>query len=68
MERGSIILRKDIYLEKHKQIKSLFPKELNPDNLDSGFREIVVVNVDRISSSCGYSIPMYEYASERETL
>lgn len=33
-----------------------------------GFRAVVVVNVDRVSSSCGYSMPLYEYVSNRSTL
>lgn len=33
-----------------------------------GFRAVVVVNVIRVSQSCGYSMPLYEYVSNRSTL
>lgn len=33
-----------------------------------GFRAVVVVDVERVSSSCGYSIPCFDYVKERPTL
>jgi hypothetical protein len=33
-----------------------------------GSRAIVVVHVTKVSSSCGYSVPSYEYAGERDRL
>ena len=33
-----------------------------------GRRSIVVLDVDRIQTSCGYAVPFMEYRSERETL
>lgn len=33
-----------------------------------GTRSVVVLHVDRISSSCGYSVPLYSYEGERDTL
>ncbi|MFC7338952.1 pyridoxamine 5'-phosphate oxidase family protein [Haloferula chungangensis] len=33
-----------------------------------GARAIIVIEVDRISDSCGYSVPFYDYKGERDTL
>jgi len=33
-----------------------------------GIRSIIVLNVDRISNSCPYSIPLYNYEGERDIL
>ncbi len=33
-----------------------------------GARAIIIVDVDRISDSCGYAVPLYDYVSDRETL
>lgn len=35
---------------------------------DAGARSIIVVELDRIRDSCGYSIPFYDYAGERDVL
>ena len=33
-----------------------------------GARQIVVLDVDRVQTSCGYGVPLFEYAGERDTL
>jgi hypothetical protein len=33
-----------------------------------GARAVVVVDVERVSDSCGYGVPLYEYAGERDLL
>lgn len=33
-----------------------------------GARAVVVVHADRVSDSCGYSVPLYEYAGQRSKL
>jgi Pyridoxamine 5'-phosphate oxidase len=33
-----------------------------------GARSVVVVEVERVSDSCGYAVPLYEYKGERSTL
>jgi len=33
-----------------------------------GFRAIMVIDVSRVSQSCGFSMPLYEYMSNRPTL
>ena len=34
----------------------------------AGARQIVVLDVDRVQTSCGYGVPLFEYAGERDTL
>jgi len=55
----------------------LFPNELtmemknkfNPKLLqDPGFRAVFVVDVHRIQTSCGYSVPYFEFKGNRNTL
>src|SRR5215208_2088827 len=33
-----------------------------------GARAVVVVEVERIADSCGYAVPLYDYAGERDLL
>lgn len=33
-----------------------------------GARQIIVAEIDRVQTSCGYSIPFFDYKGERETL
>lgn len=33
-----------------------------------GIRQIVVVNIDQLQTSCGYAVPFYDYKGEREAL
>lgn len=33
-----------------------------------GERQIIVLDIDSVQTSCGYAVPMYTYAGERETL
>ena len=40
--------------------------ELFPTN--PGTRAFVHIRVDRVSDSCGYSVPLYQFQSQRETL
>jgi hypothetical protein len=35
---------------------------------DLGLRSIVVVDVDRIADSCGYSVPLMDYVDDRDVL
>lgn len=37
-------------------------------NLIPGARQLIVTDIDRVQTSCGFSIPYFEYAGERETL
>lgn len=33
-----------------------------------GARQIIVVNIDRVQTSCGFGVPMYDYQGQRPTL
>ena len=33
-----------------------------------GERQIIVLDIDSVQTSCGYAVPLYDYHSERETL
>lgn len=33
-----------------------------------GARQMIVLEVDRVQTSCGYGVPLFEYVGERETL
>lgn len=35
---------------------------------DRGLRSIIVVEVDRISDSCGFSVPLMDYVADRDLL
>ena len=34
----------------------------------SGTRQIMVINIESVQTSCGYGVPLYQYKEERETL
>ncbi len=36
--------------------------------LYAGARQMIVMDVTRVQTSCGYAVPFYDYAGERETL
>jgi hypothetical protein len=46
---------------RYAEFVELFP--VNP-----GTRAFVHIRVDRVSDSCGYSVPLYQFQSQRETL
>ncbi|MCB0186695.1 MAG: hypothetical protein KDE31_20655, partial [Caldilineaceae bacterium] len=33
-----------------------------------GVRSIIRINVERVSDSCGYGVPKYDYVGQRDTL
>jgi len=33
-----------------------------------GARQIIVLKVERVQTSCGYGVPLFEYVGERDTL
>ena len=53
-----------VITEGHAQFNGLV--ELFPSN--PGTRAIIHIDVDRISGSCGYSVPRYEFLEPRDTL
>jgi len=44
-------------------LASAFSKEERP-----GSRQIVVLDIDLVQTSCGYGVPLFEYVAERPTL
>ncbi len=50
-----------IEASRYAEFMDLFPE--NP-----GTRAFVHIQVDRVSDSCGYSVPLYQFQSQRETL
>jgi Pyridoxamine 5'-phosphate oxidase len=45
-----------------------FEKLVELFNADPGVRAVIRVDVDRVSSSCGYAVPQYRYDSQRRQL
>jgi hypothetical protein len=38
------------------------------DNEPAGARQIVLLHVDRVQTSCGYGVPLFDYRGERPSL
>lgn len=55
---GEVILPSD---EKFSEFQNHFP-------LHAGTRSFIVVHVQEVSSSCGYSVPVYEFKQHRDVL
>jgi hypothetical protein len=43
-------------------------REHFPGQVDHGVRSIIVTEVERVSDSCGYSVPFLEYTGDRQVL
>jgi hypothetical protein len=56
--RGQVVAEND---PRFAELGALFPPHL-------GTRAFILVNLTRISDSCGYSIPFYDYRAHRDTL
>ena len=56
--RGEVITSEDA---RYTRLAAGFPTNL-------GARAIVHIRVDRVSSSCGFSVPFFDYKSDRDTL
>lgn len=55
---GSVVERDD---PRHPELAARFPAH-------AGSRSFIVVNVSRISDSCGYGVPLFHFVRERDTL
>jgi hypothetical protein len=64
---GRIVLPKELDLPKNDLLKEKFAHvmENTPFGTNYGFRCIVVLDVKRISQSCGFSIPVLKYTEDR---
>lgn len=58
--RGRAVLPADAEFA---ELRTHFPK-----TRDHGLRSIVVVDVDRIADSCGWSVPLMDFAGDRDVL
>lgn len=47
--------------EQFEQLRGMFPDK-------PGARAVIRADIDRVSTSCGFSIPLYEYVGDRPTL
>ncbi|MEM9136988.1 MAG: pyridoxamine 5'-phosphate oxidase family protein [Cyanobacteria bacterium P01_F01_bin.42] len=56
--KGTVLTEKD---EQFQQLVSQFPAHI-------GTRAIIHIRVKRISDSCGYSVPLYEFKDQRDVL
>ncbi|MBG1258027.1 pyridoxamine 5'-phosphate oxidase family protein [Nostoc commune] len=56
------------------QGKTILPSSPDWDSLSSlffpmpGTRQIIVADIEKIQTSCGFGVPLYEYQGERQTL
>ena len=70
--RGRLVLPDslmNIDTEENILLRKLYDGNLiGQPNYDAGFRAIVVMDVERLTHSCGYSIPIYDYKEERPIL
>lgn len=69
--KAYLVLRKDLSpgSQHHQRFEMLYKGEMPGEPAcDSGMRCIVVLKVERISQSCGYSIPLMNYLGERTAL
>jgi len=56
--RGRVVVAGD---DRWEQLAARFPAR-------RGARAVVVVEVERIADSCGYAVPLYDYAGQRDLL
>jgi hypothetical protein len=59
--KATLIVKEEV----PRSILDKLPKEITTSH---GFRGVYVLKVDRISSSCGYSLPVMKYEKQRKTL
>mmetsp|Transcript_1980 Transcript_1980/g.4527 ORF Transcript_1980/g.4527 Transcript_1980/m.4527 type:complete len:277 (+) Transcript_1980:89-919(+) len=59
--KGKYILRQNV----PKDLLSRFPNDLVTD---PGFRGVVYIDVHRVSTSCGYAVPYFDYKADRQVL
>jgi hypothetical protein len=45
------------------ELRAVFPKER-----EKGLRSVIVVEVERIADSCGYSVPLLDFVADRDVL
>ena len=43
-------------------------ERLGPERVGPYTRQLIAIDVEKVQTSCGYAVPHYEYAGERDTL
>jgi hypothetical protein len=67
--KGSFINPLELLKDSNKKYAELYPGELvGQKKFNVGFRCLVTLEVTRISQSCGYSIPKFDFIENREIL
>lgn len=71
--KGRFILREDLlsltcHRDLYNQFKDLSPTEGSGLHAIPGLRCIILLDLERVSQSCGYSIPQFDFRCERSTL
>ena len=67
--KGSFLRPLELLKDSNKKYADLYPGELvGGKNFNVGLRCVVILKVTRISQSCGYSIPKFDFAEDREIL
>lgn len=56
--KGQILLPKD----------SQWTETLSNFKIYPGIRQIIVINIETVQTSCGYGVPLYRFIGERDTL
>lgn len=51
-----------------KEYMRLLEANFGNDQDRPGVRQIIVLDVDRVQTSCGYGVPLFDYVAERDTL
>jgi hypothetical protein len=54
--------------ERVRKMDAEFPLLLRHFNGSLAVRSIVKINVERVSTSCGYAVPLYDFRQDRDTL
>ncbi len=67
-EKKPLILKVFGRAEEVRSTHSDFSKYSNHFNNIRGARQIFVVEIDSVLTSCGYGVPLYEFKSQRDTL
>lgn len=67
--KGEVIVRKALFREDYKAVRDAFQvtTEKEWDGV-LGARSIILCHVDRVTASCGFSIPKYDFVKDRNTL
>ena len=67
--KGSLVMPEAVQRAENIRLQEAFKGQLlGDDDCDNGFRSITVLEVHRVTQSCGYSIPFFDYVKDRLVL